>query len=107
MQNLRPYHHFSAKNQRANCLQRAFPISVDTPEDNLSDSLFIQGLFGSRNAKNTQRYTQVSTQEIGNIVNPLDSYYQKKGGAIHAKMGCIEPLNQRDKENKHHRSVHT
>ena len=41
-----------------------------------------------------ERFSQVSTQEIGNIVNPLDSYYQKKSGTIPAKMGCIEPLKQ-------------
>ena len=67
----------------------------------------IQLLLGHNSSKTTERYTQVSTQEIENIVNPSDSYYQKKSGAIHTIMGCIEPLNQRDKENKHHRSVHT
>ena len=52
-------------------------------------------------------FPQVSTQELENIVNPLDYYYQKKSGTIHAKMGCIEPLKQRDKENKHHKGVYT
>ena len=67
----------------------------------------IQLLLGHNISKTTERYTQVSTQEIGNIVNPLDSDYQKKSGSIHVIMACIEALNQRDKKNKHHRSVYT
>ena len=67
----------------------------------------IQLILRYNRSKTTERYTQVSTQEIENIVNPLDSYYQKKSGTIHAKMGCIEPLKQRDKENKHHKGVYT
>ena len=48
---------------------------------------------------NTEYNLQVLMQKIGNIVHP-DTYYQKKGGGtITAKMGCIEPLKQRDKKN--------
>ena len=57
--------------------------------DNGTDIRFIQELLGHNSTKTTQRYTQVLTQEIGNIVNPLDSYYQKKSGAIHTIMGGI------------------
>jgi hypothetical protein len=56
--------------------------------------LLIQILLGYNRSKTSERYTQVSTQEIENILNPLDSYYQKKSGTIDAKMGCIEPLKQ-------------
>jgi hypothetical protein len=69
--------------------------------------ILIQILLGYNRSKTSERYTQVSTQEIENIVNPLDSYYQKKSGTIHAKMGCIVPLKQRDKENKHHKGVYS
>ncbi len=34
-------------------------------------------------------------------------YILKVSGTIPAKMGCIEPLKQRDKENKHHKGVYT
>ena len=56
--------------------------------------LIIQILLGYNRSKTSERYTQVLTQEIENILNPLDSYYQKKSGTIDAKMGCIEPLKQ-------------
>ena len=56
--------------------------------------ILIQILLGYNRSKTSERYTQVSTQEIENILNPLDSYYQKKSGTIDAKMGCIEPLKQ-------------
>ena len=61
---------------------------------------YIQLLLGHNSSKTTERYTQVSTQETGTIVNPLDFYYQKERGTIHIKKGSIEPLNQRVKENK-------
>ena len=32
-----------------------------------------------------QRYTQVSTQKIGNIINPLEVFYTKGSGTIHTK----------------------
>lgn len=57
--------------------------------------------------KKAEGYIQVLTQEIISIVNPLDSYYQKRSGTIHAKMGYIKPLNPRDKENIYHRGVYT
>ena len=49
----------------------------------------------------------VSTQKMRNIVNSLDSYYQKKSGTIPTKMGCIEPLKQKDKENKLHKGLYS
>lgn len=55
--------------------------------------------------KKAEGYTQVLTQKIMNIVNPLDSYYQKRSGTIHTKMGYIKPLKQRDKGNKYHKGV--
>ena len=67
----------------------------------------IKGLSVVRFFKNTGGYFQVLTQEIGTIVNPLDSNYQKESGTIPTKMGYIKPLKQRDKENKHHKGVYT
>ena len=55
--------------------------------------------------KKAEGSIQVLTQEIINIVNPLDSFYQKSSGTIHTKMGYIKPLNPRDKENKYHKGV--
>ena len=45
--------------------------------------------------------------KIGNIVNPLEAYYNNGDGTIFSKNGSIEPLNERDKENKHHKGVYT
>ena len=67
----------------------------------------IKGLLVVRFFKNTEGYFQVLTQEIGTIKNPLDSNYQKESGTIYTKMGCIKPLNPRDKENIYHRGVYT
>ena len=61
----------------------------------------IQVFLGNSSSKTTEHYTQVSTQEIGSIVNPLEAYYSKGSGTIHPKNGSIMPLNQGDKENKH------
>lgn len=66
----------------------------------------IQLLLGYNRSKTTECYTQVSKQEIGTSINPLEFFYNKRSGTIHAKMGCIEPLKQRDKENKHHKGVY-
>ena len=67
----------------------------------------IQTLLGkSSSSKTTERYTQVSTQEIGRIVNPLEAYYSSMSGTIHSKNGSIKPLKERDNENKHHKGVH-
>ena len=64
-----------------------------------------QELLGHGSSKITERYTQASTHEIGNIVNPLEAYYSNKSGTIHSKNGTIKPLKGRDKENKHHKGV--
>lgn len=66
----------------------------------------IQTLLGHSSSKTTERYTQVSTQEIGRIVNPLEAYYSSMSGTIHSKNGSIKPLKERDNENKHHKGVH-
>ncbi len=53
---------------------------------------------------------QRMTLEAGHIVykgSNQNFYIPKKSGTIHAKMGCIEPLKQRDKENKHHKGLYT
>ena len=66
----------------------------------------IQTLLGHSSSKTTERYTQVSTQEIGRIVNPLEAYYSSMSGTIHSKNGSIKPLKESDNENKHHKGVH-
>ena len=67
---------------------------------------YIQTLLGHSSSKTTERYTQVSTQEIGRIVNPLEAYYSSMSGTIDSKNGSIKPLKERDNENKHHKGVH-
>lgn len=34
-------------------------------------------------SKTTDRYTPISTQEIGNIINPLEVFYTKGSGTVH------------------------
>ena len=41
-----------------------------------------------------QRYTQISTQEIGKIKNPLDDFYKAKSSTIHADLGSIVEQNK-------------
>ena len=52
----------------------------------------IQKLLGHSSSKTTEIYTQVSTEEMSKIENPLDEFYKDKTGSIHAKWGCIEPV---------------
>ena len=61
----------------------------------------IKGLLAVRFFKNAGGYIQVLTQEIGNIVNPLDSNYQKESGTIHTNLGCIVEQTIKYKKNKH------
>ena len=61
----------------------------------------IKGLLAVRFFKNAGGYFQVLTQEIGNIVNPLDSNYQKESGTIHTNLGCIVEQTIKYKKNKH------
>ena len=49
----------------------------------------IQTLLGHGSSKTTEIYTQVSTQEIGKIKNPLDDFYNSKSATIHADLGSI------------------
>lgn len=78
MKDLRPYHHFLAINQRANCPQIAFPISVDIPEDNLSDIHFIQGVLGHNSSRTTERYTHVSKRVLERVESPIDKIVKDK-----------------------------
>ena len=61
----------------------------------------IKGLLAVRFFKNAGGYFQVLTQEIANIVNPLDSNYQKESGTIHTNLGCIVEQTVKYKRNKH------
>ena len=61
----------------------------------------IQKLVGPKSSKTTERYTQVSIQEIGNISNPLNTFYNVQSGTIATAEGTIEPLQKRNKKNKH------
>ena len=45
----------------------------------------IQKLLGHSSSKTTEIYTQVSTEEMSKIENPLDEFYKDKTGSIHAK----------------------
>ena len=45
----------------------------------------IQKLLGHSSSKTTEIYTQVSTEEMSKIQNPLDKFYKDKTGSIHAK----------------------
>ena len=67
----------------------------------------IQVLLGHSSSKTTERYTQVSTQEIGNIINPLEVFYTKGSDTIHTKKEHIEPPEQRHKRNKHHKGLYS
>ncbi|MDB2456650.1 hypothetical protein N9W60_02095 [Flavobacteriaceae bacterium] len=57
----------------------------------------IQEFLGLGVAKQ-QRYIQVSTQEIGNIKNPLDDFYKAKSSTIHADLGSIVEQNKNRSE---------
>ncbi len=63
----------------------------------------IQTLLGHNSSKTTEIYTQVSSQEIEKIRNPLDDFYVSNSGTIHPETGCIVPLRKEYKENKHHK----
>ena len=43
----------------------------------------IQTLLGHSSSQTTEIYTQVSTQEIGKIKNPLDDFYKSENSSIH------------------------
>ena len=43
----------------------------------------IQTLLGHNSSQTTEIYTQVSTQEIGKIKNPLDDFYTSESSTIH------------------------
>ena len=45
----------------------------------------IQKLLGHSSSKTTEIYTQVSTEKMSKIENPLDEFYKDKTGSIHAK----------------------
>ena len=61
----------------------------------------IQMLLGHSSSKTTEIYTQVSTQEIGRIKNPLDDFYKTKSSTIHANLGCIVEQNTEYNGNMH------
>ena len=44
----------------------------------------IQTLLGHSSSQTTAIYTQVSTQEIGKIKNPLDDFYTSESSTIHS-----------------------
>ena len=52
----------------------------------------IQKLLGHSSSKTTEIYTQVSTEKMSKIQNPVDKFYKDKTGSIHAVFGCIEPV---------------
>jgi hypothetical protein len=58
-------------------------------------------LLGHSSSKATEIYTQESTQEIGEIKNPLDDFYKTEHSTIHADLGCIVEQNVKYKRNKH------
>ena len=66
-----------------------------------------QSLLRHNNSKKTtERYTQISTQEIGIISNPLDTFHNLQSGTTAAVAGTIEPFQQRDKKNKPRKREH-
>ena len=54
-----------------------------------------------------QRYTQVSTQEIGNIINPLEFFIPKGVAQYTPNKENIEPPMQRHKRNKYHKGLYS
>ena len=66
----------------------------------------IQTLLGHGSSKTTEIYTQVSTQEIGKIKNPLDDFYKTKSSTIHTDLGSIVEQNQNIKEINTPKGVH-
>lgn len=71
------------------------------------EARWIQTPLGHNGLKTSEQYTQVSTQETGNIINPLDTFSNLLSGTITNVMGNIEPLLQRDKKNRRHKGEHT
>lgn len=67
----------------------------------------IQTLLGHSSSKTTEIYTQVSTQEIGKIKNPLDDFYKSKSSTIHANLGSIVEQNKNITEINTTKSVYT
>ena len=66
----------------------------------------IKTLLEHNGSKTKERYTQISIQEIGNISNPLNTFYNVQSGTIATAEGTIEPLQQRDTKNKRHKGEH-
>ena len=66
----------------------------------------IQKLLGHNSSKTTEIYTQVSTQEISKIKNPLDGFYKNKSGTIQTNTGSIVPLKVEYKRNINHLVVY-
>jgi hypothetical protein len=60
----------------------------------------IQTFLEHNGSKTKERYTQISTQEIGIISNPLDTFHNLQSGTIATAAATIEPFRQRDKKNK-------
>ncbi len=66
----------------------------------------IQTLLGHGSSKTTEIYTQVSTQEIGKIKNPLDDFYKSKSSTIHSDLGSIVEHNKNITEINTPKGVH-
>ena len=53
-------------------------VSTSTQNQyNNAIKFYYKKVLGHNSSKTTERYTQVSTQEIGKIKNPLDEFYTK------------------------------
>ena len=66
----------------------------------------IQTLLGHGSSKTTEIYTQVSTQEIGKIKNPLDDFYKSKSSTIQSDLGSIVEQNKNITEINTPKGVH-
>ncbi|MEJ6626233.1 MAG: hypothetical protein QNL42_09015, partial [Flavobacteriaceae bacterium] len=66
----------------------------------------IQTLLGHGSSKTTEIYTQVSTQEIGKIKNPLDDFYKSKSSTIHSDLRSIVEHNKNITEINTPKGVH-
>lgn len=57
--------------------------------------------------KHLQINAPISTQEIANIINPLEVFYAKGSVTINAQKEHIITPKQKNKRNKHHKGLYS